>query len=63
MQSDLKIIREQKGMTLEKVAELSEISVGYLCHLEKGNRKNPSLKVSSRIAKTLNVAIEDIFKN
>ena len=63
MQSDLKVIREQKGMTLEKVAELSEISAGYLCHLEKGNRKNPSLKVSSRIAKTLNVAIEDIFKN
>ena len=63
MVNNLKSIREQKGMTLEGVAELVGISTSYLCHLERGSRKNPSLKVSSKIAKTLNVAIEDVFEN
>lgn len=45
----LKIIRKEKGITLEKLSELCGVSAGYLCHLEKrfksssfnrGNGKN-----------------------
>ena len=57
----LKKIREQKGLTIEKLAELSKISAGYLCHLENGSRKNPSIKVMKNIAKALNVDIAEIF--
>ena len=32
-------IRKERGMTLTKLADLSGVSVGYLCHLEKGSRK------------------------
>ena len=28
-------IRKERGMTLTKLADLSGVSVGYLCHLEK----------------------------
>ena len=59
--NQIKRIREEKGMTLVKLAELSGISVGYLCHLEKGSRKNPSIIVMEKISKSLNKSIAEIF--
>lgn len=59
--SKLKKIRKEKGITLETLSELSNISVGYLCHLENGSRKNPSIEVMEKIAKALNVNIFEIF--
>ena len=57
----LKKIREQKGLTIEKLAELADISAGYLCHLENGSRNNPSINVMKNIAKALGVDIAEIF--
>jgi len=59
--SKLKKLRKENGMTLEKLAELSNISAGYLCHLENGGRKNPSIEVMEKIAKALNTNIFEIF--
>lgn len=57
----LKKLREQKGLTIEKLAELANISAGYLCHLENGSRNNPSIAVMTKIAKALGVDIAEIF--
>lgn len=57
----LKKIREQKGLTIERLAELANISAGYLCHLENGSRSNPSISVMKNIAKALGVDIAEIF--
>lgn len=57
----LKNIREKKGLTIENLAQLAGISTGYLCHLERGSRKNPSIKVMKNIARALNIDIEEIF--
>lgn len=57
----IKIIREEKGMTLSELSNLSKISVGYLCHLEIGTRKNPSFEVMEKIAKALNRTIKEVF--
>lgn len=57
----IKIIREEKGMTLYQLARLSGISTGYLCHLEIGTRKNPSFEVMEKIAKALNRSINEVF--
>lgn len=54
-------IRKEKGLTLAELSNLSGISVGYLCHLEKGSRKNPSLEIMQRIAKALDKTIAEIF--
>ena len=54
-------IRKEKGLTLLKLSDLSGISVGYLCHLERGTRKNPSIDVMEKIAKALNKTIAEIF--
>lgn len=57
----IKIIRKEKGMTLSKLSDLSKISVGYLCHLEVGSRRNPSFEVMEKIAKALNKSINEVF--
>ncbi len=59
--NQVKEIREEKGMTLVKLSELSGVSVGYLCHLEKGSRKNPSIEIMEKISKALNKSITEIF--
>lgn len=53
--------RKQKNMTLKEVADECGISTGYLCHLEKGNRKNPSTKVMQKISDALGESIAEIF--
>lgn len=59
--NQVKKIREEKGITLVKLSQISGVSVGYLCHLEKGSRKNPSIEIMERISKALNKSITEIF--
>ena len=53
--------RKEKGMTQKDLAEKSGISIGYLCHLEKGSRVNPSTEVMERISNVLGKTIPEIF--
>jgi len=59
--NQVKKIREEKGITLVKLSQISGVSVGYLCHLEKGSRKNPSIEIMEKISKALNKSITEIF--
>lgn len=57
----LKMLREEKGLTMAELSELSGVSVGYICHLERGSRKNPSISTMEKIANALNKSILEIF--
>lgn len=59
--NQIKKLREERGMTLVELADLSGVSVGYLCHLERGSRKNPSIKIMEKISDALNKTITEIF--
>lgn len=61
--NNIKKFRIEKNYTLKKLAELVGISSGYLCHLEKGTRENPSYKVMFKISRILGKNIEEIFNN
>lgn len=45
--------RQEKNMTLDELAERVGISSGYLCHLEKGTRKNPSTRSYGKNCKNI----------
>ena len=60
--NNIRKFRQLQGYTLEKFAELSNLSTGYICHLEKGNRRNPSYKVMQNIAKALDKKISEVFE-
>ena len=60
-QNHIKQYREEQGLLMREVAEKSGISIGYLSHLEKGRRDNPSTEVMEKIAKALHKTIAEVF--
>jgi transcriptional regulator with XRE-family HTH domain len=54
MKNRIQELRQAKGLTLEQLADLTELSPGYLSRLESGKR-NLSTKIMPRIAKALGV--------
>ena len=61
--NNMRSIRNSRNMTLERLSELTGISVGYLCHLEKGTRSNPSMQVMELIAMGLESSVTEVFFN
>ena len=57
----IKETRKLQGITLMKLSEITGISAGYICHLEKGTRKNPSVQMMEKIALALNKSIHELF--
>lgn len=57
----IKRFRESKNMTLKELAYRVGISAGYLSHLERGSRSNPSKEVMEKIADELDSTIPEIF--
>lgn len=57
----IKKYRKEQGLNLEQMSKKVGISTGYLCHLEKGTRKNPSIEVMEKISKVLGKTITEIF--
>ncbi len=53
-------LRQQKGLTLEKVSELSGLHATYLGEVERGIR-NPALVSIVKIARGLNVTPARLF--
>ena len=52
--------RKKRGLTQEKLAELSGISNNFISYIESGN-KNASLKTIKRITDTLQITLSDLF--
>ena len=59
--NNLREIRKSKKLTIQELSELSGVSMGYICHLEKGSRQNPSRYVMEKISKVLGEPIIKIF--
>lgn len=57
----LREIRKEKGMTIKELSDISGVSVGYICHLERGTRKNPSRKIMKKISNALEKTMVEIF--
>ena len=60
-ENKLRKIRKSKNLTIQELAELSGVSMGYICHLEKGSRQNPSREIMEKISKVLEEPIAKIF--
>ena len=61
--NNMRVLREKQGIRLSDLAAETDISIGYLCHLEKGTRKNPSIEIMDKIAKALNKSVSEVFFN
>ena len=61
MENKIREIREKQGIKQYALAEMTGLSEGYICHLEKGTRDNPTYNVMERIAKALHKEVKDVF--
>jgi DNA-binding XRE family transcriptional regulator len=59
-ESAVRVWRNHRGMTLRRLGEASELSIGYLSQIEAGKREGTA-KVWRRIATALGVDIDDIL--
>ena len=57
----LKQIRQEKGMTLKRLSERSGVSTSHISDIEN-NFKMPSLIVTVKLAKALDVGVTDLYK-
>lgn len=58
--NNIKKIRKEKGMLQKELALRSNISVYHLNKLENGKREL-NLKVAAKIARVLDVSLQDLF--
>jgi len=58
-ENSLKIWREYRGLTQQKVAKEAGISVPFLSQIET-NKRQPSLKRYHKLAKILNVSLDNL---
>ena len=61
MGNNIKLYRTKQNMTLIQLSKKCGLSAGYLCHLEKGSRENPSRKSMESISNALNENIYHVF--
>jgi transcriptional regulator with XRE-family HTH domain len=53
--------RKKAGLTLNQLAELADIDVGFLGYIETG-KKAPSIVTAAKLAKALNLPLADLFR-
>lgn len=58
---NLKKIRTDKGISQGDIARSLDVSRGYISNIENG-KTNPTLATISRLAKAVNVSIDELMK-
>ena len=54
--------RKKAGLTMNQLAELADIDVGFLGYVETG-KKAPSIVTAAKLAKALNLSLSDLFRD
>lgn len=60
--TNIKKLRTEKGYSLEKVARLADLSLNTVMRVESGVNKNPTIETLTKIAKSLNVGVDNLIK-
>lgn len=57
---NLRKLREMKGLSQEKLARLSDVANNTIVKIEAGKNQNPTLETLKKIAKALDVSIDEL---
>ena len=55
-------LRGKKGYSLEKIARLADLSLNTIVKVENGVNQNPTIETLTKIAKALEVDVDDLIK-
>lgn len=59
---NLRRLREAKGFSQEKLARLADVANNTIIKIEAGKNQNPTLDTLKKIAKALEVSVDDLIK-
>lgn len=59
---NLRALREEKGYSQEKLARLADVANNTIIKIEAGKNQNPTLITLKKIAKALEVSVDNLIK-
>ena len=58
---NLKKLRAKKGLSLEKIARLADLSLNTIVKVENGVNTKPTTEALTKIARALEVGVDDLI--
>ena len=59
---NIRKLRIKKGIPQDRLSKLADVTYNTIIKIESGANKNPTIETLSKIAKALNVSVDDLIK-
>lgn len=59
---NIKRLRQDRGLSQDKLSKLSDLSLNTVVKIELDESPNPTIETVQRIAKALEVSVDDLLK-
>ena len=59
---NIKRYRQDKGLSQDRLSKLADLSLNTVVKIELDERPNPTIETIQRIAKALEVSVDDLLK-
>jgi len=59
---NVKRYRHEKGLSQDKLSKLADLSLNTVVKIELGESPNPTIETIQKIAKALEVSVDDLLK-
>ncbi|OGZ44489.1 MAG: hypothetical protein A2719_05195 [Candidatus Ryanbacteria bacterium RIFCSPHIGHO2_01_FULL_45_22] len=59
---NIKRYRQERGLSQDKLSKLSDLSLNTVVKIELDESPNPTIETIQRIAKALEVSVDDLLK-
>ncbi len=59
---NIKRLRQEKGLSQDKLSKLADLSLNTVVKIELDDSPNPTIETVQRIAKALEVSVDDLLK-
>jgi transcriptional regulator with XRE-family HTH domain len=62
LSKNLKKLREQKGLSQDRLAKLADVANNTIIKIEQGENINPTLETLKKVVKALGVSVDELIK-
>jgi len=62
LSKNLKKLREQKGLSQDRLAKLADVANNTIIKIEQGENINPTLETLKKVAKALEISVDELIK-
>lgn len=59
---NIKRLRQEKGLSQDKLSKLADLSLNTVVKIELDDSPNPTIETVQKIAKALEVSVDDLLK-